>query len=110
MRAYELMLLLEAEVDEPAQQAVLRRVEELLAPQGRIVRRDVWGRRRLAYEIDKRVEGFYIVLELTTEATNLDGLERALRLADEVVRHKLIRLPDREAARRGLIGTAAASE
>ncbi len=110
MRAYELMLLLDAEVDEPAVQAVLRRVEELLAPQGRIAKRDIWGRRRLAYEIGKRTEGFYAVLEILTEATNLDELDRALRLADEVIRHKLIRLPDREAARRGLVKAAAASE
>ena len=45
-----------------------------------------------------------MVLEIVTAATNLDDLERILRLADEVVRHKIIRLPDREAARRGLLG------
>ncbi len=58
---------------------------------------DLWGRRRFAYEINHKFEGIYVVLEILTEAPNLDDVERSLRLADEVVRHKLIRLPDREA-------------
>jgi small subunit ribosomal protein S6 len=47
------------------------------------------------------------VWELTADGADLEGLERSLRLADEVVRHKLVRLPDGEAARRGLFGDAA---
>jgi small subunit ribosomal protein S6 len=49
------------------------------------------------------------VLQVVTPATNLDALDRALRLADEVVRHKILRLPDREAAKRGLLGEVASS-
>jgi small subunit ribosomal protein S6 len=47
------------------------------------------------------------VLEVTTNATNLDSVDRMLRLADEIVRHKILRLPDGEATRRGLRGEAA---
>lgn len=65
-------------------------------------------RRRFAYEIDHKWEGIFVVLEIVTEASNLDDLERMLRIADEVVRHKLIRLPVREAQRRGLLATAPA--
>jgi small subunit ribosomal protein S6 len=68
---------------------------------------DRWGRRRFAYEIDHRTEGYYVVWELTSDGADLEALERSLRLADEVVRHKLVRLPDGEAARRGLFGDAA---
>ncbi len=66
---------------------------------------DRWGRRRFAYEINHKNEGVYTVLEITTDATNLDDVDRFLRLADDVVRHKLIRLPDSEATRRGLLAT-----
>ena len=69
---------------------------------------DSWGRRKFAYEIDHKTEGFYVVLEILAEGGALDELERTLRLADDVVRHKLIRLPDHEATRRGLIGEAPA--
>jgi small subunit ribosomal protein S6 len=67
---------------------------------------DKWGRRRFAYPIDHKEEGVYSVLEIVTEAPNLDEVDRYLRLADDVVRHKLIRLPDDEAARRGLLAGA----
>jgi small subunit ribosomal protein S6 len=76
---------------------------------GRVAKTERWGRRRFAYEIDHKWEGIYVVLEIVTEASNLDDLERMLRIADEVVRHKLIRLPDREAAKRGLVGSAPAA-
>jgi small subunit ribosomal protein S6 len=68
---------------------------------------DRWGRRRFAYEIDHKTEGYYVVWEITSDGADLEALERSLRLADEVVRHKLVRLPDDEAARRGLVGAQA---
>ena len=64
---------------------------------------DFWGRRRFAYEIDHKQEGYYSVLELLCEPGAMDPVERALRIADNVVRHKLIRLPDDEAERRGML-------
>ena len=67
---------------------------------------DRWGRRRFAYELKHRWEGYYVVFEFVG-GSDLDTLERALRLADETVRHKVVRLPDREAARRGLLEQAA---
>lgn len=67
------------------------------------------GRRRFAYEINHKWEGIYVLYEIVTEASNLDDLERMLRIADEVVRHKLLRLPDKEATKRGLFGEAPAT-
>jgi small subunit ribosomal protein S6 len=67
------------------------------------------AKRRFAYEINKKWEGIYVVLEIATEATDLHDLERVLRLADEVVRHKTLRLPDSEAAKRGLSVAAASA-
>ena len=87
---------------------MLARATELIeADGGRVATTDLWGRRRFAYEINKKHEGIYSVLQVVTPATNLDALDRALRLADEVVRHKILRLPDREAAKRGLLGEVA---
>jgi hypothetical protein len=64
------------------------------------------GRRRLAYEIKHKSEGIYVVLEILGQGDSLDELDRQLRLADDVIRHKIFRLPDDEAERRGLLGTA----
>ena len=108
MRAYELMIIFDGDVEDTAVNEHLANVGRLIeAGGGTVVKTDRWGRRRFAYEINHKWEGIYVVLEITTEASNLDELERVLRIADEVVRHKVIRLPEREAAKRGLVGTTA---
>lgn len=107
MRAYELMIILDGDLEEADVQAQLTKVsEQVEAAGGRVASTDNWGKRRFAYEIDHKQEGFYVVFELLRDGGGFDELERALRLADQVVRHKLLRLPDQEAARRGLIGEA----
>ena len=108
MRPYELMIILDSGLEDSVLQAQVDRVREQVESRGgRVASTDVWGRRRLAYEIDHRTEGFYVVFEMLVEGTTVEGLDRTLRLADEVVRHKFIRLPDREAARRGLVAEPA---
>ncbi len=107
MRAYELMIIFDGDVEDANVTDALARVDQQVeAGAGKVAKTDLWGRRRFAYEINHKFEGIYVVLEIVTEALNLDDLERSLRLADEVVRHKLMRLPDSEAARRGLIEAA----
>lgn len=103
-RVYELMIIVDVDVDDASGKAVIARVKEMIeAAGGTVPTVDHWGRRRYAYPINHKQEGVYSVLEIVTEAANLDDVDRYLRLADEVVRHKLIRLPDHEAARRGLV-------
>jgi len=107
MRAYELMIIFEADLEDADVQAQLQTATGLIeGAGGQVKTTDLWGKRRFAYEIDHKVEGIYVVLELTTDGGDLSPLDRALRLADQVIRHKLIRLPDKEATRRGLYGDA----
>ena len=108
MRAYELMVIVDGAADDAGVDAALKRISDhLQSGRGEIKTTERWGRRRFAYEIDHKTEGYYIVFEILAEAGALDDLERQLRLADDIVRHKMIRLPDREAARRGLLGEQA---
>ncbi|MCU0311549.1 MAG: 30S ribosomal protein S6 [Acidimicrobiales bacterium] len=107
MRAYELMIIFDGDLDDAAVTEQLASVDTAVqAGGGRIANRDLWGRRRFAYEINHKWEGIYVVLEIVTEGRDLHEVERQLHLADAVVRHKALRLPDREAARRGLVGEA----
>ena len=107
LRAYELMVIIDAELDDEVIDATVKRIAGLLDQRGATVKReDRWGRRRFAYEINHKHEGYYVVFEFVG-GSDLDTLERALRLADETVRHKVVRLPDHEAARRGLVEQAA---
>ncbi len=106
-RAYELMVIIDAELDDEVIDATIKRIAGLLDQRGASVKsEDRWGRRRFAYEINHKLEGYYVVFEFVG-GSDLDTLERALRLADETVRHKVVRLPDHEAARRGLVEQAA---
>jgi len=108
MRAYELMVIVDGTADDAGVDAAINRIgEQVAAKTGEVKSTERWGRRRFAYEIDHKTDGFYVVFEILAETGALDDLERQLRLADEIVRHKLIRLPDREAARRGLLGEQA---
>lgn len=114
MRAYELMVIYHGDLDEADARNKDREVAGWIAARGgQIVgsRADWWGKRRFAYEIKHKAEGYYSVYGLVeAEGSALDEVERSLRLADEVVRHKLIRLPDAEAdRRRAQLGTPAAS-
>ena len=108
MRAYELMVIIDGDLEETQAQAQVQQIEGRLNDAGMVASTEFWGRRTFAYEINHKTEGSYVVFEVLAEPGALDGVERSLRLADEIVRHKLLRLPDHEAERRGLIGTGSA--
>ena len=108
MRAYELMVIVDGDVDDPKAQSYVKMVTEGIESAGGSIhgKPEWWGKRAFAYPIDKKEAGYYLVVECVAEGGALDELERQLRLADEVVRHKLIRLPEHEAERRGMAVTA----
>ena len=105
MRAYELMIILDGSLDEVvAQQWSANIAKSIVAAGGSVHGKvDFWGKRRLAYPINKKEDGYYIVINLLAAGGALDELERSFRISDDVLRHKLLRLPDAEAARRGLV-------
>jgi small subunit ribosomal protein S6 len=101
-------VILDGELDESVAQARVKSLsDQIVAAGGQVIGSpEWWGKRRFAYEIAKKTEGYYAFLNVVAEGGALDEVERGLRLADEIVRHKLIRLPDREAARRNMVGAA----
>ena len=107
MRAYELMIIFTADTDESDVQQQVNRLEELAKTAGGSLEKiDKWGVRRFAFEIQKKTEGFYVVLEFIAPNA-LEEIDRTLRLADEVIRHKFVRLPLKEAHKRGLAAVSA---
>ena len=92
MRAYELMIITRGSLDETAANATVERFTTLVADQGGTVSNvDHWGKRQFAYEIQHMNEGYYTVIDLEISSDGLRELERQLGLADEVVRHKVVR-------------------
>ncbi len=107
-RAYEMMVIIDGDVDDPKAQAWQKTIADGVKSAGGELhgKIDWWGKRQFAYPIDKKPAGYYLVAEMVAAPGALDELERSLRLADDIVRHKLIRLPEEEAERRGMAVSA----
>src|SRR3984885_4075904 len=94
MRNYEMMVILDPALEERTVQPSLEQFLNVVTPAGGTVDKvDVWGRRRLAYEIDKKSEGIYTVIDMTAEPDTVKELDRQLNLNEAVLRTKIIR-PD----------------
>lgn len=94
MRAYELMVILDPELEERTVAPSLDTYLNVIRNDGGTVENvDVWGRRRLAYEINKNAEGIYAVVSLQAEPATVKELDRQLTLNESVLRTKVIR-PD----------------
>jgi small subunit ribosomal protein S6 len=92
MRRYEMMLIITDTLEEEAATEAFDKAKDILAKQGGTLLDEAWwGRRRLAYEIDKRHFGFYGVLDFEATAEAVDELERLLKISDDVVRFKTVR-------------------
>ena len=92
LRHYELMLILDADLEERTVAPSLDTYLNVVRQDGGTVESvDVWGKRRLAYEINKKSEGIYAVVELTAEPATVKELDRQLGLNESVVRTKVIR-------------------
>ena len=108
-RPYEVMIIIDADLDEETIRAAVERWIQLIesrgAERGHV---DWWGKRRLAYEIRHKSEGYYVVVQAHAEPAAMDELHRTLSLADEVIRHKVLRIPEKVYGPPRAAGAAAA--
>jgi small subunit ribosomal protein S6 len=94
MRRYEMMIILDPALEERTVQPSLDQFLRVVTTSGGSVDKvDVWGRRRLSYEIDKKSEGIYTVVDLNAEPEAVKELDRQLNLNEAVLRTKILR-PD----------------
>ena len=94
MRAYEVMVILDPSIDERTVESSLDKYLNVVRTDGGSVESvDVWGRRRLAYEVKKSAEGIYAVVTLNAEPATVKELDRQLTLNESILRTKVIR-PD----------------
>ena len=107
MRPYEVMIIFDADLDEEIIRSAVDRSVQLIeskgAEKGQV---DFWGKRRFAYEVKHRWEGYYVVLQAKAEPPAMDELHRTLSLSDEVVRHKVLRIPEHVYGKLGSTPTA----
>jgi len=94
MRQYEMMIILDPSLEERTVQPSLEQFLKVVTSAGGVVDKVVvWGRRRLSYEIDKKSEGIYTVINLTAEPGTVKELDRQLNLNEAILRTKILR-PD----------------
>ncbi|HHU53763.1 MAG TPA: 30S ribosomal protein S6 [Clostridiaceae bacterium] len=86
-RKYELLYVLNPAIGEDALDSLNQRIQDLIASQGEILEIDVWGRRRLAYEIEDETEGYYVLINFKSEPDFPIEVNRILRITDNVLRY-----------------------
>ncbi len=92
MRRYEMMIILDPSLEERTVQPSLEQFLKVVTSAGGVVDKvDVWGRRRLAYEIDKKSEGIYTVIDMTADPDTVKEHDRQLNLNEAILRTKVIR-------------------
>jgi small subunit ribosomal protein S6 len=92
MRQYELMVILDPETEERTISTTMDKFLNVVKKDGGTIDNvDVWGRRRLAYDIKKQSEGIYAVVNFTAEPATAQELDRQLNLSESIMRTKLVR-------------------
>lgn len=95
MQQYEMMIILDPEIDERTVAPSLDKFLGVIRNDGGTVESvDIWGRRRLAYEIQKKTEGIYAVVNFTAESATTNEVDRQLKLSEAVMRTKVLRAED----------------
>ena len=87
---YEVMFILEAALEEEKKEAVVETVKGIISADGEVTKVDVWGMRKLAYPIQKKNEGYYVLVEFKGNPELPKELDRRLRISDSVIRHMII--------------------
>ena len=88
MNDYEVLIMLDPELPDERQEEIVKRTRDLVEKGGgKWDGQDVWGRRKLAYEINKKTDGVYHLLSFSTDGETLDEISRVLKIDDNVMRH-----------------------
>ena len=90
MRNYELMFVIRPTVEDDKREALIETVKEIISSDGEVVDVDIWGMRKLAYEIEKHTEGYYVVVQFKAGVDLPKELDRRLKISDSVIRHIII--------------------
>ena len=98
MNKYEVVYIIDPAVEEEARKELIAKYNTLIAENGGIVDKvEEWGKRRLAYPIDYKTEGYYVLVNFQAESELPKELERNLQISDSVIRYQVIKLLERKA-------------
>ena len=90
MTNYEVMFIIDPTLEEEKREATIEKVKTIIAADGEVDKVDAWGMRKLAYPIEKKFEGYYVVMEFNASTELPMELKRRMRISDDVMRHIII--------------------
>lgn len=94
MQYYETMMVLTTKLDEEQTNATVEKFQKLISDNGTIISTDVWGKRRLAYQIQHQSEGYYVLITFSAEPGFTAELDRIYNITDSVLRSIIVRLDE----------------
>ena len=98
MRDYEVLYIVRADLEDEKVQDAVKRVNTLIERSGGAIERtNLWGKRKLAYEVKHQKEGSYVLQDFQIEPSRVPELEAALKITEEVLRHLIVRKPEKAA-------------
>ena len=95
MRKYETLFILRPSIEEEKKNEVLEKFKGIIAADGEVEKVEEWGNRKLAYEIEKIREGYYVLVHFNANPTLPKELERNFRISDDVIRYIVVNLEDK---------------
>ena len=96
MKAYELLFFVDPQITEEVRAGVMKRIDVAITEDGGVIDNvQDWGKRKLAFEVDKLAEGDYTLIDFHADPTQITELDRVLRINDAVKRHMIVRRPDK---------------
>ena len=90
MTKYEVMFILDPALEEEKKEEIIALVKTIIEAEGTVGETDVWGLRKLAYPIQKKNEGYYVVMQFEAEPTLPKELDRRMKISDAVMRHIIV--------------------
>lgn len=94
MSKYELMFVIDPTLEDEKKDAAVEAVKAIIAEAGEVTDTDVWGLRKLAYPINKKNEGYYVVMHFNAQPELPKELDRRLRISDNFMRHIIVNLDE----------------
>lgn len=91
MNNYETIIIINSNLDEAAIKASIEKVTNLIGEHGKVESVEEWGKRRLAYPIAKQAEGYYTLINFSSDPSFIDELERIYNITDEIIKHIVVK-------------------
>ena len=91
MNKYETIIIIDPKLEDEACAGVTQRFTDMISKEGKVDSTEVWGKRKLAYPIQKNNEGYYVLINFSSNPEFIDELNRVYNITDEIIKHIIVK-------------------